>query len=276
MRTNRAASVALALTILYALTPVAQAADRTVCFHLQLRDDRNNCATAGASGARRACNPGGYSDAQGHQIELWDKDGDGNDEKIGTWYIGGAGRQCVSFPWEGQSYQKGEADPDLYLRYINIVNRIGYSNYVRIRAVNTDGSAHNATTWRNGAAGDADRYVAHNCKAGASCQIFPSGALVATNDPASLRALRIMALDTAQHAVQVFGELMDTNVDLHYPGKSSCPTSCTVNRDEIHITQSRGNHGFNVAHEVGHAVQMQEFHQDNLRDDCSRGAAAIV
>jgi len=36
---------------------------------------------------------------------------------------------------------KGRANPDLYLRYINRVNRTGYSNYVYVRGVNTDNSA---------------------------------------------------------------------------------------------------------------------------------------
>jgi hypothetical protein len=63
---------------------------------------------------------------------------------------------------------------------------------------------------------------------------------------------------------------MDRNIAMHYPGKADCDTSCTVSRTEVHITESRGNNGFNVAHELGHVVQMQEFNQDNLRDDCSR------
>ncbi len=269
-RHSKPASLVFALFALFLLPGLAEAANRTVCFHLKVKDDRNNCATAGTTGARRACNPGGNVDAVGHQIEVWDKDTSSADEKIGTWYIGGGGRQCVTFNWEGESYHKGESNPDLYIRYINIVNRTGYSNYVRIRAVQTNGSAHPATTWRNGNATDPDRYVARNCTTGTTCQILPGGAMIPTNDPASLRALRIMALDTAQHALQVFGEAMDTHADMHYPGKSDCPTSCAVNRDEFHITQSRGNHGFNVAHEVGHLIQMQEFNQDWLRNDCSR------
>ncbi len=263
----------LAATSLFILSTTAQAANRTVCYQLKLTDDRSNCATTGTTGARRACNPGSSVDAVGHQIELWDKDTNSDDEKIGTWHIGGSGRRCVTFSWEGESYHKGETNPDVYIRYINIVNRTGYSNYVRIKAVQTNGAAHLATTWRNGSSSNPDRYVARNCSVGANCDILAGGAMVPTNDPASLRALRIMALDTSQHALQVFGEAMDTHANMHYPGKASCSTSCAVNRDEFHITQSRGNHGFNVAHEVGHLVQMQEFNQDFLRDDCSRGSS---
>lgn len=245
------------------------AAQRSVCFRMQLRDDRFNCAESSETGARRACHPGGYTDMAGHQVELWDKDWSGDDEYIGTWYIGGGGTQCISFEWENANYSKGESNPDLYLRYINRVNRTGYANYIYVRGVNTDNSAASVTSWRNGQSGDPERYIAMNC-AGASCSILPSGTLVPTNDVASDRGLRIMALDSAQHALQAVGEVMDTHVDLQYPGQSDCPTSCAPNRNLIKITQARGGNGSNVTHEIGHVVQMQEFNQDWLRDDCSR------
>jgi hypothetical protein len=235
-----------------------------------MRDDRTNCATPSETGARRACNQGGYVDMEGHQYELWDKDSGSDDELIGTWHIGGPGTRCVTFEWENASFSKGEANPDVYIRYLNRVNRTGYSNYVRVEGVDTDGDTVAKTTWRNGQSGDPDRYVAMNCGPRETCFIFPSGTMVPTNDIASERGLRIMALDSAQHALQAFGEVMDRNVELHYPGKASCPTSCTVDREEIHITQSQGNSGVLVAHEMGHTVQMQEFNQDSLRNDCSR------
>lgn len=257
-----------AFAVLIVMAGAASAANRTVCFRMKFRDSRTNCATAGETGARRACTSSGYSWMVGHQVELWDKDWSGSDEKIGTWYISGSGTQCITFPWEGASYQRGEANPDLYLRYINRVNRVGYSNYVYIQGQDTGGATAVQTTWRNGSSGNPDRFVAMNCSG--SCTIFPGGTMWPTSDPASERALRIMALDSAQHALQAFGEIMDTNANMRYPGGSDCPTSCSRDRDIFDITQSRGNNGFNVAHEVGHLVQMQEFNQDWLRDDCSR------
>lgn len=254
-----------------ALTAEVFAASREVCFRLQLRDDRFNCAESSETGARRPCNPGGYTDMVGHQIELWDKDWEGDDEHIGTWYIGGGGTQCINFEWENASYSKGEANPDLYLRYINRVNRTGYSNYIYVRGVNTDNSAASVTSWRNGQSGDPERYIAMNCTSGTTCFIFPSGTMVPTNDVASDRGLRIMALDSAQHTLQAVGEVMDTHLDLQYPGQADCPTSCAPSRNLIKITQARGANGSNVTHEVGHVVQMQEFNQDWLNDDCSRG-----
>lgn len=250
---------------------VAAAAERNVCFRLQLRDERVQCADTSEAGARRGCNSGGYVDMVGHQIEVWDKDWEGDDEYIGTWYIGGGGSQCVAFEWENSDYDKGEANPDLYLRYVNKVNRTGYSHYVEVRGVNTDNSAASVTSWRNGQSGDPERYVSMNCKANTTCSVFGSGTLVPTNDIASDRGLRIMALDSAQHTLQALGEIMDTSVRLQYPGQTDCPTSCAPDRDLIKITRTRGANGSNVTHELGHVIQMQEFDQDWLRDDCSRG-----
>lgn len=268
--TTRRLSTILLFALICVFACDVLAAQRNVCFRMQLRDDRTNCAESSETGAQRACNPGGYVDMVGHQVELWDKDWSGADEYIGTWYIGGGGTQCIRFEWENAGYSNGETHPDLYLRYINRVNRTGYSNYIYVRGVNTDNSAASNTSWRNGQAGDEDRYVAMNCTESAPCSIFSSGTLVPTNDIASDRAIRIMALDSAQHTLQAAGEVMDTHVKLQYPGQSDCPTSCAPDRDLVKITASRGVNGSNVTHEVGHVIQMQEFNQDWLRDDCSR------
>lgn len=259
-------------TLGLSISSTAFGATRTACYRVQLADDRSNCATSAETGSRRACNAGGYVDTVGHYIELWDKDWSSDDEKIGTWYINGSGTRCATFEWDNASYSKGEANPDVYVKYINKVRKTGTGSSVSVTAVDTDGSSHAKTSWRNGSNSDPDRYVAMNCSTSASCYVF-NGALVPTNDRSSERGKRIMALDSAQHAVQVFGGIMDSNVKLHYPGKASCPTSCATDRDVIHITESRGNNGFNVAHEIGHLVQMQEFNQDNLRDDCSRNGS---
>lgn len=266
------AVIALALICMIDTATPAFGASRTTCFRLQLRDDRYNCADESETGARRGCNNGGYADAVGHQVELWDKDWGSDDEYIGTWYVSGGGTQCVTFEWENANYSKSEANPDTYLRYINIVNRTGYSNYVRVKAVKTGGGNHNATTWRNGQSGTPDRYVAMNCRAGTTCYMFPSGSLVPTNDPASERGQRIMALDSAQHTLQVFGEIADRHMKLHYPGKSSCPTSCADDRDDFHISGPQGGDGILVGHEIGHLLQMQQFGRDGLRNDCSKGS----
>jgi hypothetical protein len=260
----------LAMVAALAFPAETAAAPRTVCYALRFADARYNCPSTGA-GVLRGCQPGSDVDAVGHQIEVWDKDDDSPDDLIGTWHIGGTGTRCVTFEWENSPVSAGEPNPDVYLRYINRVNRTSYSNYVFVEAVRTDGSAHPATTWRNGEPGDPDRYAARECAAGTTCYIFPTGYLLPTTDVASERARRIMALDSAQHTLQVFGEIMNRNVRLHYPGRSDCPTSCAPDRENFHIFVTQGGDGILVGHEIGHLVQMQAFGQDALTDDLSKG-----
>jgi hypothetical protein len=253
-----------------ALVSPADAAQRTVCFNLKFADARYNCPAPG-TGVLRGCQSGADVDAIGHQIELWDKDNGRPDVLIGAWYIGGAGTQCASFEWEGLPASAGKPNPDVYMRYINRVNRTGYSNYISVQAVQTDGSPHPVTTWRNGQPGDPDRYVALDCRAGTTCYMFPSGYLLPTSDVASERARRIMALDSAQHMLQVFGEIMNRSARLHYPGKPDCTTSCAPDRENFHIYVTQGADGILTAHEMGHLVQMQMFGQDSLNDDLGKG-----
>jgi len=58
---NITISVLIGIVGLYATVDVL-AAQREVCFRMQLRDDRTNCAESSETGARRPCNPGGYVD----------------------------------------------------------------------------------------------------------------------------------------------------------------------------------------------------------------------
>jgi len=82
-----------------------------------------------------------------------------------------------------------------------------------------------------------------------------------------------MALDSAQHTLQIFGEIIDRHAKLHYPGKASCTTSCADDRDDFHINGSQGGDGILVGHEIGHLIQMQQFGRDGLRNDCSKGGS---
>ena len=263
-------NLALVGTTLALGMTAAFAAERTVCFHLQFADRRYNSPDNTEAGARRP-RSASYSNAVGHQVELWDKDQNSEDDYIGTWYIGGEGTQCITFEWENSPAGKGEPHPDVYLRYINIVNRTGFTNYITVKAVTTDGADHPATSWRNGPPDEPDRYVAQNILPDTVGVMFPSGSLVPTNDVASPRALRIMALDSAQHTLQVLGETMNRHVKLHYPGRAACPTSCADDRENFHIRDIQGGDGILVSHELGHVIQMQRFGQDNLRDDLSKG-----
>jgi hypothetical protein len=245
----------------------AGAATRTVCLQLEIADDRTSCPDASVTGAARPCNPGGTTPAVGHEFELWDKDPDGSDELIGTWVKSGSGRGCATFEWENAAYSGPESNPDVYLRYVNRVNRSS-SGTIVVRGVDTAGAAVPVTSWRNGTVNDPDAWVAVDCTAGANCQLLPNSSHVATYDTASERGMRLQALDSAQHALEVFGGIMDTDVALHYPGQAACPTSCAPARDEIHVFDTLGDHGSYAPHELGHAIQMQEFDQDFLRDVC--------
>jgi len=251
--------------------PAANAATRTVCFELRIADDRTNCPVTSTPGAKRGCDPDHNIDAVGHVYELWDKDDAANapDEYIGKWVISGSGRRCATFEWENSEgdYDLGEDNPDVYVRYVNRVNRTT-GGAIYVQGVDTDGSSVDVTSWRNGDGVDPDAYVAEECMVGHNCEIVPNASLVPESDTGSERGMRIQALDSAQHALETYGAIMDTSVELHYPGKAGCDPSCFVSRSEIHVAEAFGDDAFYPAHEFGHAVQMQEFNQDYLRDVC--------
>lgn len=253
-----------ALLLAVACLSSAQAADRTVCFNIQFRDMRFDCPLAGTPGARRPCSQNGTNWPVGQWVELWDKDWNNGDDLIGTWVIGGEGRQCITFPWEGRSYQQGEENPDLYLK---LLGRASSTRNSSIKVIAAEGLGEvSPSSWRNGPAGNPEQFVAMNCRG--RCDIFPGGVMIPANDPISDRALRIMALDTAQHSLEIYGSQMRGDVTMFFPGRFWCPTSCAYFGNTIEIAARRANHGFVVAHEMGHIVQMQEFNSGVLIDHC--------
>lgn len=250
----------LSLTIL-ASTDVASAATRKVVFKLVLADNRTNCATPAEAGARRPCDDGNNVAAFGHIIELWDKDDFSDDERIGSWIIGTEGTSSITFEWEGASYSKGETDPDVYVKYINKVRKSDLTG-ARVTAVDTDGSAHPIVSWRSVA-------VAENCAAGVDCEMA-AGNLIPTLDPTTELGQRVLALDSSQHTLEVLGEAMDLDVEMFYPGNNPS-TSYADSQVAYHIRETKADEGMVPTHELGHVIQMQQFGQDFLRDDCSLG-----
>jgi hypothetical protein len=105
--------------------------------------------------------------------------------------------------------------------------------------------------------------------------VVPDGSLVPTFDTASARGMWIQALDSSQHVLEVFGGIMDTDIDLIYPGKASCPRSCSSNRHDLNLGVGVGDDGSILAHELGHAIQKQEFDTDDLRNECG-GSHTLV
>ncbi|WP_144391853.1 hypothetical protein [Pleionea sediminis] len=256
---------------------LSDAATRRVCFQLKFADSRTDCPSTATAGARRGCNTtGSYSDMVGHYIEAWDKDGgDGSDDEyIGLWYLTGGGTQCLTFEWENANYSKGEANPDVYLKYVNKVRATSGSSKI-VEAKNHAGNAHNKTSWRNGSGSNSNLYVATNCQTGSSCRIYPAGAMAPTTNAATQRAKRIMALDSVQHALQVYGSIMEHNVDMRYPcDPNGCGSSRAISQTVFDIDDDSSVTSGKVApHELGHVLQMQLFNQNKLRDDCSRNGS---
>jgi hypothetical protein len=251
-----------ALIACLALLPVTVlAATRTVCFELSLADDRIRCPVVGTIGAVRPCNPGGTVNAVGHVYELWDKDSDGKDDFLGEFVVGGEGRRCATFTWT----QNG--NPDVYLKYMNQVSAIGHPERDVI-AVETGGGSLPATTWRDGTVSsfDDDDFVAINC-AGGSCDILPGSTLVPDFDTTSDRGEWIQALDSAQHTLQIYGSVLDKDVEMHFPG-SKPTTSFADGQKDFHIANGDGDEGDTVTHEMGHVLQMQLFSQNSLVNEC--------
>ena len=97
-----------------------------------------------------------------------------------------------------------------------------------------------------------------------------AGNLIPTLDPTTERGQRILALDSSQHTLEALGAAMDLDVEMFYPGDDPS-TSYADSQVAYHIAESKADEGMVPAHELGHVIQMQQFGQDYLRDDCSLG-----
>lgn len=271
MKTTSLATISSTVLLSALLAGSAHAATRTVCWQLGLRDTRINCPAPGTPGAKATCAPAsGYTDAVGHRVQLWDKDRDGTDELIGTWVGTSPGVQCGTFEWENARYSRGEANPDVYIRYTNEARSITGTGSI-VAARTGTGGLYPATTWRNGSGGNADRYVAVECLPDRECDVFPEGFLVPTTDQATNLAQAIMAVDSAQKTIQTFSTVMDdSTVTIEFPTTDrNCMTACAYSRTRIGVPAGLAVEGDRMAHEMGHVLQMQRFQRDSLRDDCS-------
>ncbi len=242
------------------------AATRTVCYKVEIRDERNNCPTPGTAGVKRACDPiGNYSDYVGGRIELWDKDTSSDDEKIGTWVIGGTGTRCATFEWENASYSKGEANPDVYLKVRRETRNTSGSGGI-VRAVDANGNPYPKITWRNMGA----NFLANNCSAGSNCTI--SSTHIPSHSTTSDMAQSFMMVDSAQRVLQIYSADMDNStIDAWYPvvnnpNGTSCATGLVWSRTDFCLPNQLGDDGDRTTHEMGHVLQMQMFNQDFLRD----------
>jgi len=262
------------------MTTTSLAATRTVCFSITFEEGRVGNANSpvegevGAKRGRHTSDP--TTPAFGHVYELWDKDSSGSDEFIGSFVRAVDGRACATFEWENSSASKGEANPDVYVKYVNRV-RATTLDGDSVKAVDENKDPYPKISWRNGKSGNPDAFVAVNCAHGTTCDILPTTrALAITTNITSLRAQRVNALDTAQRALQTFGPefnyTSDNVVEMVFPCVSgttpgtSCPgIASAANREEFYINGSAAAlNGRSSAHELGHQMQMGQFDRDSL------------
>ncbi|MEQ9503186.1 MAG: hypothetical protein RIT81_40340 [Deltaproteobacteria bacterium] len=273
-----------AAALLY--TPQADAATRTVCFSLNFREGRDTSSSpsdteTGNKRGRHADNTA--TPAVGHLFELWDKDSTGSDEFIGRFIKTTDGEGCATFEWENSvpDIDLGEANPDVYVKYINEVRHTGL-NGDKVRALDETASSYPVISWRNGDGTDPDAFVAVNCQAGAPCDLLPAGsALAITASNTTDRSDRVLALDTAQRALETFNAEFDGTasgvIEMVFPcvngttPNTTCPGGGSAqDRGRFIInTGAVATNGRSSAHELGHLLMFTEFHRDGLAFDYS-------
>jgi hypothetical protein len=278
MRFKNFAAFTVAALSTVAVSSAAHAATRKVCYEFLFNDQRFDCPVTGDPGVRQACQQkymnfvtaadGDYSNPVGSYIELWDDDVNSNDEYIGTWVIGGTGQRCVTFEWEGAAYSKGEANPDIYLKWKSKSRAPGGGPSVQ--AEQTNGTDY----------GDVSFSLSpfSNCAAGATCTF--SGYHVVSDDALTERGGRAQILNSAAHMLTVYYTIMDNEpIEVAWPASGSS----AQNRYQFQIegdsgaggpgNENRALMGQSTAHELGHLLQMQMFEQDDLINDCSLGGS---
>jgi hypothetical protein len=117
-----------------------------------------------------------------------------------------------------------------------------------------------------------------NCANGSPCRILPAQALVPTTNGASNYGQAVMALDSAQHSLEVYHSRMDAGtVWIEHPtDEPTCPpTAGALSRTLICIPAGLGNDGDRTTHEMGHVLQMQQFNEDGLRNALTGGTWSI-
>lgn len=255
----------------------ALAADRTVCFEIELEDARPLwlCPDANSPGVRRPCN--GYevgattydtTDITGFFYEVWDKDSSPEyDDYIGTWIMGGTGRRCVTFPWEGESYQYGEANPDVYL--VLTPNVRAPAGGPVAKALDGSGAPHPNVSWRNEANG-----WYSNCTAGADCDIggSPTAVLVPNLVATGTLNAALLGLDTAQRALQLYDTAINDHSDIfiwideeaNYTGNGYCDSNpdafaCAWGYSNMHVSVDGAVRAYDLNHEMGHLFHAREI-----------------
>jgi hypothetical protein len=264
----------------------AEAANRTACYFVQIYDQRGICPGEGDDGVRRA---GHYalspdparSDAVGFRLELWDKDSSGGDDFIMTVVVGGEGRRCATFNWEGSDAQIGdsEAHPDVYVKVRQEVRATDGTGVIVGARTEDDGAAFPVSSFRSCGGAGGDLCVAVDCLPGHNCEAGDGIALITSVSPFTEAGNAIRSIDSAQRTLEVFGDQINDSLDTDFfffdrSAIDLCegPSGCTGDRATV-LEAFQGADDCGVAsHEMGHVLQMREFvPQDKLRSDCSEG-----
>lgn len=254
--------------LLSALASSASAATRTFCFDLLLKDDRIECPTPTDPGAKRACHQefhnfttqpdGDYTHTVGALVEIWDKDDTTDDELIGTFILTSPTGGCAEFEWENTSYDKNEDDPDPYVIWTSEVR--GTAGGPNVVARDLSNNRYGGVTWRGSAV--------TNCQAGADCN--QGVYLLVTTDSTTERGGRVMSLDSAQHMLEVYSSILESDdIDMLWPSTGSQAND----QNEFEVSETRGDQPQSPTHELGHVLQMQQFDENNLTNDCSLGGS---
>ncbi len=280
MKTNLVLFILTAIAL--ASSSFAEAATRTVCFDLVIHnEDQGDCPSVGGGhvGVRRECNMGGYVRPVGLEVELWDADDVlANDDYIGTWRQQN-GLTCVTFTWEGASYQENEPDPDVYVKIKNRVLLAGSTTNLRI--LTEAGSVYTYVTSRSMTNG-----IANNCHSG-QCLINNGDPFYVNGDQASDYSWALMAMDDGQRTLaQYWTEMPTGTIDIVYPsdiyfgGISFCDggtnSAVTTTRHKIDVCPGWAFMAQLVPHELGHVVMGNEFGLDpvDFVGDYTKGGGA--
>lgn len=261
---SRILTIGLSLVCMSLITARAEALTRTVCAELHFRDQRDpvNCVNQFQPGVRRPCAAtfGQDVDHFGAVVELWDKDPDGSDERIGRFLYNSAGFSCWQFEWEANSVanSENEANPDVYIKYVFETWDSGIRRSVVAKT--STGGTPTPVSFRS--------FVANECTSSSpACWINPNGFLLVNPTLDTDISRRANALDSAQHALEVFAGIMTHHVNMRLPASCSNNESCSTSRSEIRVTSSTAFSGFRVAHEVGHSIHFQQLGIDSMTKD---------
>lgn len=249
--------------ILLALSPgLGMAANRTLCFGgFRFDDDRVDGSTASEVGARRGVKSGNNY-MIGAWFDIYDYDSDGSDDYIGRFQVRFSGLQCYTFPWEGEPYQGGETHPDLFVKFINVVQSTTGGNTVQ--AVDEDWNVFGNTSWRN-----VTRY--DNC-AGTCTNLDDH---IVSSDSTSYSGARMAALDSVQHTLEVYEQVMSEDILMSMvPCEHPCANDGqALDRGRVVVSQPHGRKAMTAPHEIGHCLQMQLFDRDGLMINCEKSGS---